>query len=295
MNASRVLNRLIQVFLAINILLLAMNGTRIAASYVLSKDRIANITSILESRDIVMDIPLPRVFIPRRRGAIIIPESTAEAREKIVKSILSPNLEDIFISTKTNSQYDKKPSRVYTKNGATVTFSQDDIVYRNINVSEAKPVKLITAKRICKDFINKVGLKKVFKSAYIEDLSTSDETRLIYYPKFEGSPVFDSYIHFRITRDGVAEAVMHMANIEAFKSINTRYTIYPIDIVLFGIEDNLDLQKPVHITNIVLGYHSLGEEGMDILQQEIVPAYKISIEGLNEPLFVNAYTNKEIK
>ncbi len=295
MNASRVLNRLIQVFLALNILLLAMNGTRIAASYVLSKDRITNITSILEERDIVMDIPLPRTFIPRRKGAISIPESTAEGREKIVKSILSPNLEDIFISSQTNSQGDKKPSRVYTKNGATVTFSQDDIVYRNVNVDQAKPIKLSKAKRICKSFINKVELKKVFKNAYIEDLSTPDETRLIYYPRFEGSPVFDSYIYFRITRDGIAEALMHMAKIEAFKSINTRYTIYPIDIVLFGIEDNLDLQKPVHITNIVLGYHSLGEEGMDILQQEIVPAYKISIEGLNEPLFVNAYTNKEIK
>ncbi|WP_069999242.1 two-component system regulatory protein YycI [Cellulosilyticum sp. I15G10I2] len=295
MNAGKVLTRLIQVFLAINILLLMMNVIRITTSYVLGRDRITNITSILSSRDISIDVPLPRVFIPQRKGAIIIPESTTEAREQIVKSLLSPNLEDILISTENSSNSNKKPNRIYTRNGTSITFAGDNITYRNANIRADQPIKLRAAKSMSWRFIHKAGLKKVFKNAFVEVISQEEETVLIYYPRFENIPIFDSYITFHIAKDGIIEAFMHMANIESLRIINTRYTIYPIDIVLFGIEDNLDLEKPVRITNIVLGYHALNAEGMDILQQEIVPTYKISIDGLNEPLFVNAYTNKEIK
>lgn len=294
MNAGKVLTRLIQVFLAINILLFIINGVKITTAYVLSKERVANITSLLESRNIFVDVPLPQLFIPKRKGAIIIPENTTETREQLVKALLSPRLEEISIATERNSEYEKTPSRIYSRNGTTITFSGYDIIYRNTNITAKGPAKLPAAKNMSRSFIDKAGLKNVFKNAYVEDASTDEMTELIYYPRFEGIPIFDSYIAFYISESGILEAVMHMAKMESLKSMNTRYTIYPIDIVLFGIEDHLEFKKPLHITNIILGYHSFQEEGLDILQQEIIPAYKISIEGLKEPLFVNAYTNKAI-
>ena len=45
------------------------------------------------------------------------------------------------------------------------------------------------------------------------------------------------------------------------------------------------------IDNIVLGYAISDSIEMHVLREEAVPMYKINIQGLDEPIFVNAYTN----
>lgn len=300
MNVGKVLNRLIQVFLVFNILLLIANGIKITTSYVLSEERIANITSILKERNIQIDVVLPKKFMPKLKGAVFVEEMSLQLREQIVKALISPKLEEIVVSTDNNT-YGKKSNRVYTKDGITLTFAGENIAYSNTNIAGYEPVDQSVAKKMCKSFMNQLALSNIFDHAYIQDVSTPSETKLIYYPKFENIPVFDSYIEFTVTKNGIARANMHMAYIKGIQSIETKYTIYPIDSVLFSLGDHIDLDKhidlknTVRITDIVLGYHSVNTEGMDILQHEIIPTYKIIIEGLNKPVFVNAYTNKEVK
>jgi hypothetical protein len=254
-----------------------------------------DILSILEGREIIVDHPLPRFFTPKKQGSIIIPEMTSESRSALVKELLGGGKEEVTISTETSSNNFKSPHRTYTKDNITITFAGDKSIYTDNNLAVGETVNLGSAKRACAKFIKKAGLEATFRNPYIEDRSTKTTTVLVYYPRFEGVPVFDSYIQFYVAKNGIAQAIMHVAKVEALKGANVKRVIYPIDIVLFGIEDYLELEKPVHITDIVLGYRSLKMEGIDILEEEIIPVYKITIGGLNEPLFVNAYTNAQIK
>ncbi len=295
MSGHKVLNRLIQVFIAVNMLLLIINAVKYKSSYVLSKDRVENITAILEQRGIIIDVPLPRVFAPKRKGTVIMPESTSEARERLVKALLCPNMDEVTISSNTNNNVYKKPSRIYTKDNISLVFTDDEVIYLNNTLSSRGKIDSLKAKQLADWFITKAGLDKTFDNAYIEQQSESGQMLLVYYPRFEGIPVFDSQVRFYMAEEGITKAIMHVGEVEALKEAETRRIIYPIDMVLFGIEESLDGLTPIRITDITLGYCALSTEGMDFLEKEIIPVYKITFDGLNEPIFVNAYTNKEIK
>jgi len=295
MNSNKVLNGLLHVFLGINILLFIINGLKFTSSYILTQNRIKDITSILEQRNIMIDQALPRVFTPKKQGKLIMPESTSEGREALVKNLLSKDMKKVTISTEESSNNSKIPARAYKAENIKITFAGSQSIYSNNNLVGGELVNLRTAKKVCAKFIKQAGLNKSFRNPYIEDISTKEATILIYYPRYEGMPVFDSSIQFYIFKEGIAQAIMKVAKIESLKGIDTKRIIYPIDIILFGIEDYLEVKGAVHITDIVLGYRSLKIEGMDILEEEIIPVYKITIQGLSEPLFVNAYTNTQIK
>lgn len=296
MNTKKVLNRLLQMFLAINILLFGINFIKSTTSYFLSQDRLKDITVILQERGITVDVELPRVFTPKLQGSMIIPENTSERREEVVRALLGPRMDEAAISTQNTQLSHQVASRIYTLNNVAITFNREDILYSNDNLSEdKKPENIRAAKQSCKTFISAIGLDETLKNPYIKIVESEEAMVLVYYPRFEGVPVFDSYIAFTVKDRGIARAAVHVAKVEPLKGASEKKNIYPIDMVLFGIEDYLDVQKPVRITDIVLGYCSLGTDGMDILEEEIVPAYKITVDGLDEPLFVNAYTNKEIK
>jgi len=296
MNGRKVLGRLILVFIGINLVLLAMNIMKDVGSYILSGEDIKAITSILEDRDIILDTTLPRVYTPKKKACIVLPESNLETRDNMVKKVLAASMDEITISSSAKSGTDQVTNRVYTKESQSVTFEGKQIIYKDLNVSlERSPMLLARAKEACRGFIKKAGLEKKFKQAYSESVVLENKIILIYYPKFEGIPVFNSYLEFTIGQDGIAQVIMQLADIQESKETQIKGAIYPVDIVLFGIDDDLQLKKPLRITSIVLGYCSLNTPGMDILEEEIVPAYKIEIDGLNTPLFVNAYTNTEIK
>lgn len=294
MNGHKVFIRLIQVFVVVNILLLIINIIKFNASYVLSTERIKNITSILEAKDIMIDVPLPRVFTPKRQGTIIIPESTSEAKEELIKALIAERMDEVKVSSNTSGHY-KKPTRVYTKGNLSLTFADNEIIYLDSAITLGQKGDLRKAEILANRFILKAGLTKTFNHSYVENTNESESIVLIYYPKFKGAPVFDSQIRFYISDQGIAKVIMHVGKVEALKGINAKRIIYPIDLVLFGIEDSLSVQRPVHITAITLGYCSLGTQGMDILEKEIIPVYKIEVDGLNETLLVNAYTNEAIK
>jgi hypothetical protein len=283
------------VFLAINILLFAVNFIKSTTSYFLSSDRLEDIARILEDREITVDVDLPRVFTPKLQASMIIPENTSERREEVVRALLG-SLDQAAISTQNNQSGLQEVSRTYTLNNISITFNRDDILYSNDNLAkDERPDHLRAAKDSCKKFIAAMGLSETLKNPYIKVIEDEEAMTLTYYTKFEGIPVFDSFIAFTVKDTGVAKAAVHVAKVEPLKATSVKKNIYPIDMVLFGIEDYFESQQPIRITDIVLGYCSLDTDGMDILEEEIVPAYKITIDGLEEPLFVNAYTNKEIK
>lgn len=295
MNGTKVIKRLIHVFIVINIILFVMNMMKTSNAYLLSTERADNVIAVLRQREIYLDKGLPRIYTPKMRGTIVTPDMPSDQKEAFVKKILGTDMKEITISSEEAEGHGEKPNRVYSKDNSSLTFSEKQMIYTNNNLVNEEKIDLKQAEKECKKFLKKAGLDKLMNYPYIEERSSEGSTLLIFYPRFKGLPVFESPMQFYVTKDGIVKAVIGIIQVEPLKKGKTLRSIYPIDRVLFGLEDHLELRKPIHITDITLGYHSLRQEGMNIFEREIVPVYKIKIEGLSEPIFVNAYINEVIK
>ena len=118
---------------------------------------------------------------------------------------------------------------------------------------------------------------------------------MTFYAKYEKLPIFDIYISFEIVDDEIQTATMNLGQISQLEENKNKKEIYPIDLILFGIDDELNIEKPIYITDITLGYKAVEERNISLLGAQIIPVYKIYIKGLNSPIYVNAYTNQRIE
>ncbi|PHV70197.1 hypothetical protein CS063_12015 [Sporanaerobium hydrogeniformans] len=304
MNGAKVLNRLLQLFVLFNLILCVINISKHVNAYVLSAKRIENIQAICESKGIILKTQLPRAYTPKKAGTILVKEMSAEESNHLAKGILNSALGEMTISTEAHTQESSslkgKKNRVYSKGNETLRFKGEDIIYTSHN--KQKQYEKITvgqAQILCDGFIKRLSFSKTFNQGEREVKEKEGGIELTYYARFEHLPLFNSYLRFWVTDRGIEEAIIHVAQVDANKEVQTKKNIYPIDLVLFGIEEEIPIafnkDNPIYITDISLGYYTLTTEGMRILAEEIIPTYKITIEGLKEPLFVNAYTNKSIK
>ncbi len=93
-----------------------------------------------------------------------------------------------------------------------------------------------------------------------------------------------------ITEDGVFESILQISEIK--QENNDRSDIYAVTQVLFKLSEDLDSSEITTINEIMLGYAREQVKNAYFVKEKAIPMYKITIEGLNTPLFVNAYTNE---
>ena len=94
---------------------------------------------------------------------------------------------------------------------------------------------------------------------------------------------------FDVYKAGVASGTMYLGEIEITSEKGKE--IYPIDLVLFGIEEYMLENQYTNISDITLAYKRAKSED-NIWGQKIIPVYKIEFDGLDQALFVNAYNNE---
>ncbi len=300
MNGAKVLNRLIQLFILFNLILFVINLAKSTNTYLLTKQRIDNIQKISKSKGIILEEALPRAYTPKKSGTILGIEMNSEESIRLAQKLLNSHLGDLTISTEidTSPSAEDKENRTYSNGDEKLTVKNNEIIYTSLSTEKKyKEMNTTRARRLCQDFISKADFGSKFSKKHIEERTVGESMELTYYADFEGYPLFNSYIRFWVGEEGIREAIIHMVHIDT--NVGQKGNIYPIDLVLFGIEEEIPVEfspeSPLYITEITLGYYTLTTEGMRILAEEIVPTYKITIKGLEKPLFVNAYTNKFIK
>ena len=126
---------------------------------------------------------------------------------------------------------------------------------------------------------------------FILGQSYEEYWKITYYPLLEDLPVMDSYLEFYVSSEGVMNAKMYLADIQLESEI--KKDIYAVDLALFGIEETVLENGYSEIEKVTLCYKQ-EENEENVLGQKIIPTYKIEVKGLEEPLFVNAYTNKRL-
>lgn len=296
MNWGKILNRLIVVFIIVNVVLGIMNLERKVMNYTLSKERVASLQNVLTQRDIYVNTVLPKLFTPKTKASIQKIVMSAAIREEVSKAIFGKDLEGVSITTANISDSTSEKKRIYKKENKLITFNEDTIFYRNQSVKDAI-VSLKKAEKTIQLFLKDISHPKsngVTRNKHLVYEQKDGKTILTYYTIFEGYAVFDSYIRFTVGKDSVQSMDIHLGEVKLLENKKTKQPIYPVDKVLFGLDDYLVTKTPIFITDIMLGYKMIGGESMDILEEELIPVYKITIQGLQEPVIVNAYTNKII-
>lgn len=294
MNGKKILNELIAIFIFLNIVIFTFNVVKIAKNYRLSETRINNIEQALAQREIYLETQLPRSFTPRVQATLsdLVGSSRAVERYNMVNALFGENSGKVIV-TKDN----ESPDTIIHKYGDEVLkFNRRTITYINKGISTPnnQDISIKTAKKMCKAFIKRINYSKVFADAYIQYNEVENSLEMTFFEKYRGIPVFDSYIQFIIKGGQIERATMQIGKVSQLDSDRGKKSIYPVDLVLFGIDDELELEKPIHITNITLGYKIIDEKNMLLLGAQLIPVYKIEFKGLNSPIYVNAYTNKRI-
>ena len=295
MNGKRILNELIGIFLVLNIALLTFNIVKTIHRYRINTTRINNVTYALEQKEIYLETQLPRNFTPKSQANLsdFIGSNTTAERDNMVSALFGENSGKVIV-TKDSSA----PKSIIHRYGSeSLVFNKNTIVYTNTDVSESsnKEISLQSAKKICRDFIKRLNYNKKFNNAYIQHRNNEDNIEITFFRNYKGIPVFEEYIRFELMGETIQKATIKIGKISQLDSDRIKKTIYPIDLVLFGIDDELEIEKPMYITDITLGYKAIDESNIMLLGTQLIPTYKIEIRGLKNPIYVNAYTNKRIE
>ena len=292
MNGKKILNQLIKVFLVINIVLLIVNYFSKSNQYILSGERIHNITRLLERNGIQVKAEILRNFAPKRPVSLMFMGNGVEIRDKVVKQFFGNDLKSVKRSTTQSKKNKNEKILYYILDDEILAFEHDKLIYmngKNRNL-ESKPT-LEQAKNMCSQLISRIDSTKQELNYKVTEEDYETFWKLTYYPIIEDMPVLDSCMEFEVYNDGVAKAEMHLVS---YEMTGDKQDIYPADLVLFGIEDYMLENGYTSIEDISMCYKRAHSEE-NIWSQEIIPTYKIKVGGLEKPIFVNAYTNEMIK
>ncbi len=290
MNVKKLLNQLIKLFLVLNLVLFIMNGVNLSTEYLLSQERITYIYELLSREGIEIESELERDFSPKRTADLIYKGDGLSVRNEMIKNFFEDDLVSVKRSKSNSKQHPGDEVWHYTLGGETLSFDRYELRYENSDIENSKvPLSLKEAKHLCESLMSRIGMKIDRNQYIIESQKHHTYWQLNYYYKLEGLPVLDLYMTFKVQSEGISSATMYLGEIEI--TSQTGQVIYPVDLVLFGIEEELLKEGHKRISKVSMAYKKLEEED-SIWGQKIVPVYKIEIDGLEEPLFVNAYTNK---
>ena len=289
MRWNKALNGLLIIFIVLNVALGWINYNRFNGSYKVSEERIQTIKGLLADRQIQVKADLPTLFIPRSSIWIEPMQITTTLRDDLVNRVFGKERVGVTITNEGSGEYGKN-ALIYRQEEAELAFYKTFITYANEAAREEKAsLSMKHANKFAKAFIKQLNLEDDFKEVKIDYRSESYGMEVTYYEVYRGLPIFDSYVKMKISPKGVFEAEVRC--LEVTDQVSLTKPLYPIDQVLFALQKPIGENEAYVIESVELGYRLSQTEGVHILSEEAVPMYKIIIQGLSDPIFVNAYTN----
>ncbi|ONI37550.1 hypothetical protein AN639_03665 [Candidatus Epulonipiscium fishelsonii] len=293
MDGSRALNYLLIMFISLNLCLAIGNYNKYINPYYLNKDNLNYIVSFLEEKNIIIESSVPRFSLPVQKIETIPLEITSTFRTNLVSKIFEDKENITITNSSSNTPYNQE-IRIYHNNKIFLQFSSYQVEYLNTLLESDGNQNLSRnqALKYAENFIEKLDLEKNKKNLKIKYRKDSNKANVTYYEIYNNLLLFESCISMDISEKGVFRATIQTA--EVVNEYPQKQPLYLIDEVLFKIQQILTINdtSPIVIKDIELGYMPKNLEEIYFLEQEAVPMYKIIVDGLEYPLFVNAYTNE---
>ena len=292
MNWSRGKNRLIILFLCINLLLGWANYRKDATAYTLKDTQVEDIRIVLEQNNIFLDTSIPKKYKPLPKLTVFPYQINSSIREDFVRKLLG-TLEGAKVSIEAAQSPGEKPRRIYSREDEQVVFEGENILYYNSenNIEHEMGVSdgLSTdqAIEVSKDWLIEMDYSP--RKKHMQVVEEPSNINIIYYDKYDGTPIFDSYIKFKITSLGVKEIEIH--KVELGESAGGKQEIYSADQVFFYLMNLIDSDQPTHIKDIMIGYALENPKGTHLIAEKALPFYQIILEN-GKTYYINAYTSE---
>lgn len=262
---------IIWLLLFVNIVLFGINLYR-ANDTVVSASRIADITSILKSKDIVLNCTLPNKYRPMSQLY------TQNYSFDYIK------LQNLFMSGKTDIQRTERyNSVVFTSGNSSLVIRGGSIEY--VDTLSAAFGSADEAAAYCEaiaDNINSLFGSYIFYSSSPIEGGYSVK----YYSKYDNRNIFSNFLYFTIRGNSLNIAL----NYSDIQESGGRKRIVGSDEAVFSAIDSIknDCPQGCTISDVELGYYDSRLSASD--ENYALPCYIIRAE--NNEYFVNAYTGE---
>ncbi len=299
LNGKKVLDRLIILFIVINLILGTVNIVSSRRRYVISNDRVDNLYTVLKKDKVVVESELPLDFKPRPSVNVVYEISTPSMRDAIIRTIFKDSSSPILRSTEKSEEYQGITKYQFKSGDEKISFEKHNVEYINDDVDKtAEGIDEELANKYMYKFIKRMGIQDLYKESYIEYEEMDNYISIKYYPVIDGICLDDIYITMDVYKDGISAAKFPLTRIEYIES--SYREVIPVDRVLFGIDKYINsipgvFLPEIFIENIRIVYKKQNPESFNLWGEKNIPMYKLNINGLEEPIFVNACTNEYIK
>lgn len=315
-------NRLIILFLSINLVLGWANYRKVSGAYLLKDAQIHDIRQVMEMNNVFIDSEIPREYKSLQKLTVFPYQINSQAREVLVRKLLQ-TLDGVKISVQAPVVPNEKPKRVYTRDEEVVIFEGETIFYHHLGMEQGdrpevlsedligaleypidqelvtpsaikiqikepkKQLDVGVAKKVSEKWLKQMGYSH--KEMHIQAATQEDYLEITYYDKYEGTPVFDSYVKMTITPLGIKDMEIHKVK---FGSITgERQAIYSADQVFFYLIQEIAGKGPVHIKDIMLGYALENPKGTHLIAEKAIPYYQVVLED-GKTYYIDAYHNE---
>ncbi len=281
-------------FLVINLMLCGLNNIQRNTRYILSEERVSHIKRVLEDEGVSIQTNIPTDYIPQEAGILTYRNNSVMTRNALVNDFFAEEIVDVKRSTEKSGELGESSIYYFTSKIEKLAFYKQSIVYTNEKVDKTldKPT-VKDGKDMGKAFIKRLNLGELYNELYIEVEEKEEMLEISCYPMINNLPIFNLPIEMQVYKEGIAYAIIYLG--EVSMSAESKNTIVPIDLVLFGLKENMQLEHYGVIEQITLGYKNNDHEINNLWGGQIIPTYKIVTKGLEIPIFVNAYTNEIVK
>lgn len=301
MNGRRILIKLIFIFLIINGVLLIFNAQSKKGEYTLSTKQLDYIKQVLQKEGIEVSGYLPATYSPQ--AIAHLEHSSEDLKYEIEKNFFKTDLakvkhySSVFIGdNKSKKQIqdlqDSEEERwqYSSYEDEILGFKGYKIYYEYAQAEDGIP-SIKEADEVCRELMHRLS-PQTQQEYKLEVTKEEDGLLMTYYPLLEQIPIIDCPMTFKVGKEAVKWAILELGQVTQLEG--ERQALYPVDRVLFKWMDYFKEQECYHITDVQLVYKGSRQEG-DLWERQIVPAYKITMNGLTNHLFVNAYNNELIK
>ena len=295
LNGKKVLNRLILLFVVINIIVLMLNLVAASKRYIVSDERINNIITLLETKDVFVEGKMPINFRPRQSINIVYESSTVSMRDDIVRKVFGEDTLDIRRSTIKEGENNFGKTYKFELDSEVLEFNKYNIRYTNSNTNLYYE-GINEIKKYGNNLIKKMGIEHMYVNPYVEYQEYEDKKIMKYFSTVKDIPIDDVCMIMEVYKSG-CKIELPLARVEEVE--NSYQEIIPVDRVLFGIDEYINQMvgvflREIYIREIRLIYRKQNVESDNIWGEKNIPVYKLEIQGLEKPIFVNAYTNDYI-
>lgn len=281
MDWKKAKNYTILFLLALNIMLFTLNLIKLN-KYNLSQGQKKAINTILNNNNISIKSEIPDNFKPMPQ--IILKSPTYDTIE--LQNIFFNNINDI----KRTEEFEKT---IFSIKNESLTIDGNYALYENKNTSESFQLNEKNALKKIEKCINTI--EKKFDTFKLSNMIENENYITFQYDQsYIDNIIFNNNIIFTVYSDG--SFTCSLSYFEPVHITGDKSDICSADEALFSfykeIKNTID-ENAINIIDMDLGYF-IEDYAQNDSEITAVPHYRIFIDGVDEPYYINAYNNSMI-